>query len=363
MNNTNIINMAPSLTYSECVRLITASGADQTILITSEPGVGKSSMLDVIVERLGTDRYRAVYVDCGDLDFGDLVMKVPSHAEKRVLQYVSDLIFPEDDNRIPVILFDEMAKLPEVTRTTVTTCWLERRVGVYKLPLGNVVFGATNNVSDGLGDIIRGHEGNRITIVPMDKPTVKEWLPWAAKNGISAVTCAFAAMNEAIFGSYLDAKHERNPHIFHPKKNAVTFLSPRSLAKADIAYVQKREVLGEKVTFSALTGTIGRAGAELLSSFIALEKELLPVRSVFKDPSLPVPQNIAALYLMMFNAVDAVETQDDLGSFMQFMDKANSRELEAVFFTMLVNNSKTLKLARGNKRISEWLLANHKVLN
>jgi hypothetical protein len=63
----------------------------------------------------------------------------------------------------------------------------------------------------------------------------------------------------------------------------------------------------------------------------------------------------------MFQAVDVLETQDELTKFMQFMDRVPSSEVQAVFFTMMMRNPKAIKLARNNAKIAEWAKNNHEL--
>jgi len=70
------------------------------------------------------------------------------------------------------------------------------------------------------------------------------------------------------------------------------------------------------------------------------------------------PSMLAAVFMMMFNAIDDILTQDDLSAFMQFIDRVGSREVESVFFTMLVQTKRTVRLAKGNKRVTDWAAKN-----
>ena len=63
--------------------------------------------------------------------------------------------------------------------------------------------------------------------------------------------------------------------------------------------------------------------------------------------------------MIMFQAVDVLETQDQLTKFMSFVDRVPSSEVQAVFFTMMMRNQKSIRLARNNQRIAEWAKNNH----
>jgi hypothetical protein len=53
--------------------------------------------------------------------------------------------------------------------------------------------------------------------------------------------------------------------------------------------------------------------------------------------------------------------KDELSKFMKFVNKIPSSEVQAVFFTMMMRNTKSIKLARNNMQISEWAKNNHEL--
>lgn len=349
--------------------IIRTTGHITTAYIHGEPGIGKSALHHALKEDLGTDEYDHIYMDCGSLNYGDVGSYIPVHDTKQLEFYVSSLL-RLDSPKKKVIMLDEFGKLSKVLRPTITRLILERMVSDRALPEGSLMFATSNSVSDGVGDFLLAHEGNRVTVYDMAKPHAideagrpAEWLIWASENGISAVTQAFAAMTPAAFQSYRDDTSGTNPMIFNPRTNATTFLSMRSLALADKAYVQKRHILGERLTEVSLAGCIGKAGAAALSAFIAMEKELTSTHDVIKDPTgVPVPTKLGALYMMIFNAVNALATQDDLTAFLTFVKRCGSGEIEAVFYSMLAANAKTARLARGNETVKAWMLENYSLV-
>jgi hypothetical protein len=83
---------------------------------------------------------------------------------------------------------------------------------------------------------------------------------------------------------------------------------------------------------------------------------------IVKDPdSVKVPEEISAQLMIMFQAVDVLGTQDELNKFMKFVNKVPSSEVQAVFFTMMMRNTKAMKIARHNLQIAEWAKNNHEL--
>jgi hypothetical protein len=94
-----------------------------------------------------------------------------------------------------------------------------------------------------------------------------------------------------------------------------------------------------------------------------MESQVTPVRDIIKDPmGVILPEDIAALCMTMINAVDEIQTQDDLSGFMQFIQRMKQDELQSLFFTMLLDNKRTTKLAAGNETVKQWAINNYKYL-
>jgi len=354
------LNFVQTVSIKELRTLIPLIGSDITPIIQSEPGCGKTTLLKMIEEDYG-NKYQYIYVDCPVKDMSDIGMTIPNHASKQLEYYVSSL-FCLDDPRPKVILLDEFMKSPKLLQVIFTRMMLERMAGDVPLPSGSIVFGTSNNASDGVGDTMLAHAGNRVCILRMAKPSPNDWLEWASNNGISRVTRAFVSMFPRCLASYIDGNQDDNPYIFKPQMTSLSFVSPRSLAKADKAIIQKRDFMTENSLMVALSGTIGASAAGDMSAFLSLEKSLIDVKDIIKNPkNVSMPDDISAQLMIIFQAIDTLETQDDLTKFMDFVNRIPSSEVKAEYFTMMMRNAKSIKLARNNSQIAEWARNNHEL--
>ena len=369
------VQFVNTVSINELRNIIPLIGGELTPIIQSEPGCGKTSLLSMIASDNGDkwrspadgtsiegDKYDYIYVDCPVKDMSDIGMTIPNHANRQLEYYVSEL-FNLSDPKPKIILLDEFMKSPKLLQVIFTRLMLERMVGDKALPkkdgVPSIVFGTSNNASDGVGDNMLAHAGNRVCIMRMAKPNVNEWLQWASENGISRVIRAGVAMFPRCLASYIDGDQKDNPYIFKPSMSSLSFVSPRSLAKADVI-VRNRDKMTENSLKVALAGTVGASFAGDLSAFLSLEKSLADVKDIVKDPEgIEVPKDISAQLMIMFQAVDVLETQDQLTKFMGFVDRIPSNEVQAVFFTMMMRNQKSIRLARNNQKISEWAKNNH----
>jgi hypothetical protein len=351
---------AQRVTIKELVTLIPTIGETLTPIIQSEPGCGKTSLLKMLEDDMG-DKYDYIYVDCPVKDMQDIAMTIPNHDTRTLETYVGSL-FKLDSPKPKIILLDEFMKAPKLLQVIFTRLMLERYIGDTPLPQGSIVFGTSNNQSDGVGDTMLAHAGNRVCLLNMAKPSVEDWLVWASENAISPLIRAWVHMFPRCLNSYLDEQQDDNPYIFKPSKPQLSFVSPRSLAKSSVI-VENRDILGEVATMSALSGTIGMSASQDMSAFLNLEKSLPSFDSILSEPDKTrIPKEVSAQLMVMFQAIDKLTTQDELTKFMKYVKRINSSEIQAIFFTMLVRNKKTRQLARGNSEVAEWATKNYEIL-
>jgi len=371
-----------TVSINELRRIIPLIASEITPVIQSEPGCGKTSLLAMIAQDNGDkwrspadgtsiagDKYDYIYIDCPVKDMSDIGMTIPNHTTQTLEYYVSSL-FNLNDPKPKVILADEFMKSPKLLQVVFTRLFLERMAGDKPLPRGSLVFATSNNAGDGVGDSMLAHAGNRVCIMRMAKPSVNEWLEWAGQTvtvgdkvqaRVSRVIRAAVAMFPRCLASYTTGDQNDNPYIFKPSMSSLSFVSPRSLAKADVI-VRNRDAIGENGTKVALAGTVGASFAGDMAAFISMEKSLVDVKDIVKSPeSIPMPKDISAQLMIMFQAVDVLETQDQLTKFMMFVERIPSSEVQGVFFTMMMRNTKSIRLARNNAKIAEWAKNNHEL--
>ena len=350
--------MHNKVTIDQLRTIIPTIGVELTPIIQSEPGCGKTSLLGMIEEDLG-DSYDYIYVDCPVKDMQDIAMTIPNHDNKQLMSYTGSL-FKLDSPKPKVVLLDEFMKAPKMLQVIFTRLMLERCIGDTPLPEGSIVFGTSNNQSDGVGDTMLAHAGNRVCILEMEKPSVNSWLAWAGNSGIEPLVRAFVHMFPSTMHSYRTEDNiDDNPYVFNPKKPQLSFCSPRSLAKSSII-VSNRDRLGEEATLSALSGTIGASASGQMSAFLSLEKSLPDYDDIIKNPTqTSIPEQISAQLMVMFQATDKLDDQSELTKFMTYIKRMESDEMQALFFTMVMKNERTRKIARNNPEISAWAVYNH----
>ena len=369
------VSFNQTLTIDEVTDLIDEIAGEVTVFVQSEPGVGKSSILKTLAERYGDawrkagdshlpkckdDTYDYIYVDCASKDLADIGLTIPNHATKTLEYYVSELCML-DSPKPKVIMLDEFDKMPRMVKIVFTRLTLERFWGDRPVPTGTKIFTTSNNASDGFGDQMMGYEMNRGIKVEMEKPRAKQWLRWAANNNINSVIQATVTMfGGRMFASYKDEGQKDNPYIFNPKVRQ-PFVSGRSMAAASLVVDKFNGRDG--LLLGALCGTVGVAAARDIMMMVKMNKQIHTTKQVMNSPmTVPVPTEDAALFLMMMNAVQDVETQDDVSRFMMFIERIPSEEIQSVFFSMMFRKKSRIQLARGNQKMQQWSIKNYDLL-
>jgi hypothetical protein len=359
----------PTLTREECKDAIKAVGAGNkeagidpvTVLVMSEPGVGKSAILEDLRMEMGEDEYDFIYVDGPNKDMMDIAATIPNHETKSLEHYTASL-FKMGNGKKKVIMIDEALKVPKLMQPIYTRLYQERTVGDEALPDGSMVFATTNNSSDGVGDNLQAHTANRVSIVRMSKPSFKEWAAWATDKGISPLITACCAMYPQVFRSYTEGDAQDNPYIFNPKRaDQMSFVSPRSLHKCD-GVIKKN--LSYNMALGLLAGLVGESFARNLMSFVDLESKVTKFDDIIKDPDnakMPAAGDSAPLLLMIFQAIEHIDSQDKLNKFQTFMNRVESHEIQSIWFVVLLR-SKKAKMARLNPLVAKWAAENSHLL-
>ena len=354
----NQVVIENAIELEEAPLLISAVGEHISVILKGEPGIGKSSVLKALQAMHG-DKYDYIYVDCPVMDLSDIVMRIPNHDTKSLESYVSSL-FKLDSPKPKIIMLDEFSKTNKLLQTLFTRLLLERCLGdndLRKTHPGTILFGTGNHATDGVGDSMLAHAGNRVMIVPVNKPNAVRWNIWASLNGISRSIRAWVAMNPKALASWYDGGQDDNEFILRPGNKQLSFVSNRSLAQVDVV-VKNKDKFNDRVFKAALAGTCGMAFANSFDAFVKMDKELVSVKDVIADPdSIPMPEKPAVLFMMMFNAVDTIETQDDLSSFMKFVNRIKSEEVQECFFTMALKG-RISRIASLNADIKAWGVKN-----
>lgn len=332
-------------------------------LLRGEKGIGKSSLERAFSKRLPD--YHVTYVDCGNLDLGDVALPNMNHDTKTMTHYLNEL-FGLHLGKPVVIILDEFTKAPQCVKNMLHPLFEKNkpRIGsnILRDVDGKPNYIVTNgNLSaEGIGDQLMDHTRNRLVEVNIRKPDAEEWKIWASNNGIHPTVIAFADRNPQIFASFTDGNQESNPFIWQPNKQQGAFVSGRSLE--DVSNLMHgRAHTTSHATKAAIAGAAGMAFAAEFDAFIAYQDELPPLDKIISDPaSAPLPDGDGAKCVLVFNLIERVESKT-MSPIMQYVERLGI-EWQSVFILSLAKHERKQAIAFKNADFAAWVQKNEDLL-
>lgn len=335
---------AIQVNHAQALNLLRTCGHTNTFGFVGQPGIGKSALLYTLAEEMPD--YLPCYIDAATLDIGELALPVIDR-ETMTTRYAPNARFGVAKGQTkPVLLFlDELGKASKPVRDMLLPVLLERRLGDLPLPVGSIVFFATNLDTDGVGDQLEAHAYNRVTVCDLANPTADEWIKWAINHDVAPEVLAFARDYPQIFDRYDQlADGDTNPYIFNPMRgNVRAFCTPRSLAHAS-HLVKNRDALGEAFR-PALAGTIGAAAAAQMEAFISLADSAPRLAEIFADPKgVRLPGSVGAYFLLALSLATKFD-KANADACMTYVNRWEQFEATTLFAEQVATNPKRLPVA------------------
>ena len=313
---------------NEIVDLIASVGKKRTVLVEGDMGIGKSTILKLLAKRF--PEHHPSYFDCTTKDLGDLY--IPDlDTERGCVTFLPNEQFGIHTDKPLLLMIDEFGKANPSVKNGMLITALERMIGNKKMHPDSIQCMTTNLGAEGVGDLLPPHARNRIIVVRMRKPTSEEWITnYAINNDIHPSVMGFVKEFPQVMQSFTDVSNpDDNPYIYHPKRQANAFCTPRSLECAsDILH--QREHLTDDTLTGALIGTIGERAALDLMAFVKLADKLPTLESIKTDPSNAlVPDSASAVCMVVYRALATME-RDFVKPWLTYMQRL-SAEAQGMF--------------------------------
>lgn len=345
--------MKQMISLKQAEELIATVGKEVTVHLRGQPGIGKSSILKSLSTRFPD--HIPVYIDCADLDLGDLAMPAMNHESKTTAFYPNER-FNLQHGKPVIIMLDEITKASEPVKNMLLPVMLERRLGAVEFHPDSIVYSTGNLTTDGVGDSMKAHAKNRMTAVTVMNPTDDEWINWGVDNGVAPEILAWVKQFPHCLAMYTDESQKENMYIYNPRKQQEAFVSPRSLAKAS-AIVRNRTALGEDTTLTALMGTIGEAAARDMSAYFSLADGLPSRESIYKEPEKAnLPKDPAAKVILVMRELMTI-TEEHMDAWMKYLQRL-PMETQALFAVNIMASTRK-SIAATNKSFVNWAVANN----
>jgi hypothetical protein len=352
----SVLNFGHTVSLQDFAKAIGIVGKDVTVIGQGEPGIGKSSMLKVLAQQYPD--YEIAYIDCTLLDLGDFALPYTEMAgDLKVTKFAPNARFKMHTGKPVIVMLDEIGKAMKAVKNVLLTLMLEQRIGDQYLPKGSIVFGTTNLLSDGVGDMLEAHARNRVCMTTVRKPDADEWIDWAITNEVAPEVIAWVKQFPHALASYTDASQKDNPYIFNPTRAGMgAVVTPRSLEKASHIAKQRAE-LGDALTISMLTGTIGESASRDMQAFFTVVDKLPTWDAIMASPSTTkMPTDTVAKCILVFSAITRVE-KDSLPKWMTYLQRMDM-EWQALFATSVMKSQAKQAFCVMNKEFKDWALKN-----
>jgi energy-coupling factor transporter ATP-binding protein EcfA2 len=347
------------LSINQCANAVANLATHTTVLIEGPSGTGKSSILHTLAERFPD--HKPVYIDCTQIDVGDIQIPAVDHATKTSTFYPNE-VFGTQSDEARIICLDEFGKASRPVQNALLPVLLDRRVGHRPLPQGSLVFGTTNLSSEGVGDAMQMHVRNRMSVITMRKPTAPEWVEWGVANGVHHAVLAWVTDTPQVLAEEDTVQTPaENPYIHHRGEQRKAFVTPRSLAAAGRMLNDRDAVGDDEVMRCALAGALGARAALDLMAYVELADGLPSWGSIIGAPDkAKLPATPTTNMMTVHRAVHRVEkdTLDNVLTYMQRLPK----ELQAVFATNLLRQKHKSAWTALNRAFTQWCVDNSWIL-
>jgi MoxR-like ATPase len=170
-----------TVTLRQAKKLIQCMAHEQSFLVLSAPGVGKSEMVYEAAREQGLPCRSLLGTQIAPED----VSGVPRIVGERSVFCPPRILLPERPEPFCLFLDELPACAPDVQKAFYSLL-LERRLGEHALPAGTWVVAAGNRLQDRA--LVRAMSSalvNRVTILQV-RHDVDEWLGWAQRAGVRA---------------------------------------------------------------------------------------------------------------------------------------------------------------------------------
>jgi len=354
--------MYNAITLKQSADLIAAVGAQQTVLVQGEMGIGKSAILKMLKSYPQFKDAYFCYVDITTKDVGDFIVpKIKDIDGNEVCSFIPNEEFGfHFKGKKVVMMLDEIGKARGGVLNASLRLMNERSLGTYQLSEGSVVFGTTNLSVEGLGDNVPPHALNRVTRVKVCKTNAPTWIEdYAIPNGIHPVIIGTVAEYPEMFASFEDyEKPEQNTYINDPRTVRGAVVTHRSMERAAYVYENTR-ILGDDVMCHALAGTVGEKAMHNILTMDKLDSQLTPWDELIKSPdTATVPTSAAASCMLVAKAVHRIE-KDTVQAWMKFMSRM-PKEAQGLFARSVMSDKCPKRdVAARNTEFAGWAASNN----
>lgn len=311
------------------------------ILITGQPGIGKSDIVEQVAkeEEYGLILTHPVVSD--PTDYKGMPFVVDGEAVFLPFNDLKKLI----DAKGPTICFiDDLGQAMPSVQASVMQLLLARKINNTSISDSVVFIAATNRKEDraGVSGLLEPVKSRFTSIIELEI-SAEDWCEWALKRDIPLSLISFIKYKPTLLSK------------FTPTNSLINSPSPRTVANVGKLMLTD---LPKECLKEAVKGAVGEAFAIEYFSFLEIRDSLPRIEEIVLSPlTIKVPDEISIKYSLLGYILENV-TDDNIEALLLYIGRLGN-ELEAIFLFML---TKKMPNIQKTPQFINWVIKNHKTL-
>lgn len=330
-------------TYTAPALIMDVLRANLVPMLTSSPGVGKSSIAKDIAKK---HNLKLIDVRLSQVDPTELNGFPFINEERTKASYVPMKTFPIEGDKIPtnyngwLLLLDEFNSAPLSTQAAAYRIVLDKEVGEFKLHPKVAIIAAGNLATDkAITNRLSTAMQSRLIHLELETD-IKAWLYWASKNNIDYRVTAYIAYQPEML------------HQFDPDHNDNTFSCPRTWEFVSKIMHNWKELTIDKLPL--IIGTIGEGAARQFFAFCQLFGKLPTIEDIENNPETAIVPNEPSEKYAVTGLLTHNMTVDNADTIMLYLLRLN-KEFQTI---TLQNALGKLPMLQRTKQIKNWIKYN-----
>ncbi len=322
----------------QAIKTLINVGSRRPIILTSAPGVGKSSAVYQAAEALGM---KLIEFRPALHGIEDLVGLPVFNEDKTKSSFATPDWLPKEEDGPGILFLDEIFQaMPAMQNALSQLIHSPHRLHDYQLPDNWVIVCAANRAKDRAATHkAPSHVLDRLTEVEVEFH-LEDWVKWARATGIHPMLVGFANWRSNLLNEFDPSNHHN--------------CTPRSLAScSDYVDIDDAEIRND-----LLLGTIGRAAATELGAYLSIWQNLPDLDLLIKKPgAVEVPSDPQVLSALTHFLISKSE-EDNIEHLIKFIERL-PKEYQVLYWKDVLDK---VKSSTNTEAFQKFITENSSVL-
>jgi hypothetical protein len=340
MNTTTNIEIESPVTMAIAEALLLEYIAErQPVLLSGPPGVGKTSVVKQVANKLG---YSFMYFDANIRESVDFRGVPAADLKTNTTKWLTPDELPrvDRDGKNGILMLDDLPTAPANVQAVCFPLVLEGRVGDYRLPDGWIAIATGNQMKDRaathrMPTALRNRFAHILVQVELDS-----FIAWSVANNVHPKVIAFVRFMAKRDLSYLHRM---------PRGDENAFPTPRSIVACG-KFADKLPNIRQHL----LTGLVGRDVGSEMHSFFSLCESITDLEEIAHNPKTATVPSEPSLRYAVATAAAAMANKQNFAAIATYAKRLPD-EWQMVVMHDAVRRTPALA---NTKTYGEWLVNN-----